>query len=56
MEEIERTNVEIVCLNQQVVFVSQNPYMIDVDKGRNCYSCERFGYLIQNCRRWGIVG
>ena len=27
---------------------------MDVDKGRNCYSCGEFGYLVQNCRRQSI--
>jgi len=30
--------------------------VINVDKGRICYSCEGFGYLARNCRNWGIVG
>jgi len=28
---------------------------MDVDKERNCHSCEEFAYLAQNCRRQGIV-
>ena len=29
---------------------------MDVDKGRNCYSCGGFGYLVWNCRRQRIMG
>ena len=29
---------------------------MDVDKGRNCYSCGGFGYLAWNCRRQRIMG
>jgi len=31
-------------------------YTMDIDREKNCYSCERFGHLVQNCRRWEIVG
>jgi len=31
-------------------------YIIDMDRERKCYSCGRFGHLVQNCRRWGNVG
>jgi len=38
------------------VFVSQhNPYTIDVNKGRNCYSCGEFGYIARNYKNREIV-
>ena len=36
--------------------VRKDPATMNIDKKRNCYSCERFGHLVQNCRRWVIVG
>jgi len=51
MEGVERTNVVMVCPNQEVGFVQCNPYAIEVDRRRNCYSCGGFGHLAQNCRR-----
>jgi len=48
IEGVERTNAVIVCPNQQTGFI---PYVMDVDRERNCYSCEGFGHLVQNCRR-----
>jgi len=47
MERIERINIIIVNLvqQQQADFVSKHDlYTIEVDKDRNCYSCE--GFLI----------
>jgi len=51
IEGVERINVVIVCPNQRAEFVQHNPYAMDVDRGRNCYSCGGFGYLAWNCRR-----
>jgi len=33
----------------------RDPYVIDIDKKRNCYSCGGFGYLVWNYRNQGIV-
>ena len=32
-----------------------NSYVIDVDKGRNCYNCESFGHIVRNCKSWNII-
>jgi len=32
------------------VHAKHNPYVIEVDCGRNCYSCEDFGYITRNYR------
>jgi len=45
MEGVERTNVVMVCLNQWTGFIPYNPHTMDMDKGRNCYSCGVFGHL-----------
>ena len=55
IEEIERINVIVIrnSLQRQGKRregMKRNSYMIEVDKGRNCYSYRRFGYLVSNCR------
>jgi len=30
-------------------------YVIDVDCGRNCYSCRKFGHIARNCRNRRII-
>jgi len=34
----------------------QDPYAMEVDRGRNCYACGRFGHMARNCRNWGQRG
>jgi len=36
--------------------MKRNLYIMDVNRGRNCYSCERFGHIVRNCKNWGFVG
>ena len=36
--------------------IRKDPYVINVDRERNCYSCGGFGHLAQNCKNWEIVG
>ena len=52
MEKVERTNIVIVCLNQQAGFTSQyNPYVMDVNRRNiNCYNYRGFGHMVRNCR------
>ena len=33
-----------------------DPYTMEVDKGRNCYNCGKFGLIARNCRNWKIMG
>jgi len=55
MERVERTNT--IMVNQQSEFVLRyDLYAIDVNRERNCYSCEGFGHLERNCRNREIVG
>jgi len=28
---------------------------MEIDHGKNHYSCEEFGYLARNCKNWRIV-
>ena len=30
-------------------------YNMNINCGRNCYSCGGFGHLTKNCINWGIV-
>jgi len=50
MEEVERTKVVMVHPQQRTGFAQRNPYAIDVDKERNCYSCGEFGHMEKYCR------
>jgi len=38
------------------VHPKHDPYAIEVDCGRNCYSCRDFGYITRNYRNWKIIG
>jgi len=33
-----------------------NPHVMEIDCGRNCYSCREFGHLTRNCRNRKIMG
>jgi len=54
MEGIERTNT-VVVRGQGVgqsagVLPRRNPYAMEVDRGRNCYTCRGFGHMAHHCR------
>ena len=55
MEEVERINIVMVCSTQRAELAQYNPYTINVDRRRKCYSYRGFGYLAWNCRRQ-IIG
>ena len=61
MEEVERTNVGVVRglgvgVGQNTgTPPRQNPYAMEVDRGRNCYACGGFGHMAHNCRTRGSV-
>ena len=59
IEEVEKINIVVVrnLLQEQERRrgVRRDPYAVEVDKGRNCYSCREFGYLVRNCIIWSIV-
>ena len=56
MEEVERTNVLMVCPNQQTRFALYNLYTMKVDRKNNCYNYKGFGHLARNCRNRGTGG
>jgi len=56
IEGVERTNVVVVRgsglgIGQSTgVPPRQDPFAMEVDRGRNCYACGRFGHMACNCR------
>ena len=30
----------------------RDPYAMEVDRGRNCYTCRGFGHMAHHCRNW----
>jgi len=57
MEGVERTNVVVVRgsgVGQSMgAPPRQDPYAMEVDRGRNCYACGGFGHMARNCRNRG---
>jgi len=37
------------------VGIRKDSYAMEIDGGRNCYSCGNFGHLAQNYRNWGMI-
>jgi len=61
MEEVKRTNIVMIRNSSQEQAgrgekIKRYPYMIDVDRRRNRYSCGYFGHFAWNCRSCRIVG
>ena len=55
MEGVERTNVVVVRGQGQGARVSlrRDPYMMEVDREKNCYACRGFGHMTYHCRnKW----
>jgi len=55
MEEIEKTNAVVVRRAGQGAGVSprQDPFAMEVDRGRNCYACRGFRHMARHCRNRG---
>jgi len=55
MEGVELTNVAMVRELGQGTGVPprRDPYAMEVDRGRNCYTCREFGHLARHCRNRG---
>ena len=54
MEGIERTNVVVVRGAGNPI--RRDPFAMEVDRERNCYTCGGFGHMARNCRNRGIRG
>jgi len=53
MEEVERTNIVVVRKQGQgqgIEAFRRDPYVMEVDRGRNYYTCGGFGHMAQHCR------
>ena len=50
-------NMVVINPNQQTEFLPRHdPYTIEVDHSKNCYSCGDFGHLARNCKNREIIG
>ena len=57
MEGVERTNAVVVRgAGQGAVPPRQNPFAMEVDRGRNCFACRGFGHMARHCRNRGQRG
>jgi len=62
MEGVERTNAVVVRGSGQGAGQSmgapprRDPFAMEVDRGRNCYTCGGFGHMARHCRNWGQRG
>ena len=62
MEGIERTNAVVVrglgagAGQNAGGPLRQDPFAMDIDRGRNCYACGGFGHMAHHCRNWGQRG
>ena len=62
MEGIERMNAVVVRGTRQGagpsmgVFLRRDPFTIEVNWGRNCYTCGGFGHMAQHCKNQGQRG
>ena len=58
MEGVERTNAVVVRGQGQGAGVPprQDPFAMDIDRGRNCYACGGFRHMAQHCRNRGQRG
>jgi len=60
MEGIERTNAVVVrgsgVGQSGGASPRQDPFVMDIDRGRNCYACGGFGHMAHHCRNQGMRG
>jgi len=58
MEGVERTNAVVVRGQGQGGGIPPrwDPFAMEVDRGRNCYTCGGFGHMARNCRNRGQRG
>ena len=58
MEGVERTNAVVVRGQGQGTGIPprRDLFVMEVDRGRNCYACGGFGHMARNCRNQGQRG
>ena len=51
---MEKTNAVVIRGQEQGIGASRrDSYVMEVDRGRNCYTCRGFGHIAQHCRNRG---
>jgi len=55
MEGVERTNAVVMRGQGQNGGISprQDPFAMEIDRRRNCYTCGGFGHMARHCRNRG---
>jgi len=55
IEGVERTNVVVIRRAGQGAGVPPrwDPFAMEIDRGRNCYTCRGFGHMARHCRNRG---
>jgi len=55
MEGVEKTNAVVMRGAGQGAEIPprQDPFVMEVDRGRNCYTCGEFGHMARYCRNRG---
>ena len=58
MEGVERTNTVVVRGQGQGVGIPLrwDPFVMEIDRGRNCFACGDFGHMARHCRNQGQHG
>ena len=56
MEGVERMNAVVVRGQGAGVPPRRDPFAMDIDRGRNCYTCGGFRHMARNCRNQGMKG
>jgi len=56
MERVKRMNTVMMYPQQREGVAQRNPYTMDIDKERNCYTCGEFGHMTWHCRNKGTGG
>jgi len=55
MEGVERMNTVVVNnQGQRIGSQRRNSYAMEVDRGRNCYTCRGFEHMAWHCRNKGM--
>ena len=57
MEGVERMNAVMARGPEQEMGapLRRNPHAMEVDRGRNCYTCRGFEYMAHHCRNGGRI-
>ena len=56
MEGVERMNAVVVRGQGAGVPPRQDPFAMEIDRGRNCFACGGFGHMARHCRNRGMRG